>query len=132
MGAKEAGRTRAESASKQWSIPSKLTLAVVPIAVVALVLGVFLVWNLAISDTIAGFSNVDALALTVGIVVTLVSLGSLVVAYRIGRSMSRRIIEVTQAARRVAHKDLVELFDALRTPNPTSGDGAAGARYRRP
>ncbi len=116
MGAKEAGRTRAESASKQWSIPSKLTLAVVPIAVVALVLGVFLVWNLVISDTIPGFSNVDGLALTVGIVVTLVSLGSLVVAYRIGRSMSRRIIEVTQAARRVAHKDLVDLLDALRTP----------------
>ena len=65
-----AGRARADSASKQWSIPSKLTLAMVPIAVVAALLGVFLVWSLATSGDVW-------LAVTVGVVVGLVAIGSL-------------------------------------------------------
>ena len=111
MGAKVAGRNRSESASKQWSIPSKLTLATVPIAVVALLLGVFLVWWLATSGDVW-------LAVTVGVVVGLVALGSLLVAYQMGRTIGTRIGDVTRAARRVAHKDLVDLFDALRTAEP--------------
>ncbi|MGH8948958.1 MAG: hypothetical protein ACRDXF_08875, partial [Acidimicrobiia bacterium] len=111
MGAKVAGRVRSESASKQWSIPSKLTLATVPIVVVALLLGVFLVWSLVTSGDVW-------LAVTVGVVVGSVALGSLLVAYRMGRIMGARIGEVTRAARRVAHKDLVDLVDALRTSDP--------------
>jgi anti-sigma regulatory factor (Ser/Thr protein kinase) len=113
MGAKVAGRNRAEPASRQWSIPSKLTLAAVPIVVVALLLGVFLVWWLATSGDIW-------LAMTVGIVVGLVAVGSLLVAYRMGRAIGTRIAAVTNAARRVAHKDLVDLLDALRTSDPGS------------
>ena len=108
-----AGRIRSESASKQWSIPSKLTLSVVPIVVVALLLGVFLVWSLATSGDVW-------LAVTVGVVVGLVALGSLLVAYRMGRTMGARIGDVTRAARRVAHKDLVDLVDALRISEPGS------------
>ena len=108
-----AGRNRAERASKQWSIPSKLTLGAVPIVVVALLLGVFLVWSLATSGDVW-------LAVTVGVVVGLVALGSLLVAYRMGRAMGTRIGAVTNAARRVAHKDLVDLLDALRTSDPGS------------
>ena len=103
-----AGRTRADSASKQWSIPSKLTLAMVPIAVVAMLLGVFLVWSLANSGDIW-------LAVIVGVVVGLVAIGSLLVAFRMGRVIGTRIGDVTRAARRVAHKDIVELLDALRS-----------------
>ena len=110
MGAKVAGRVRSESASKQWSIPSKLTLATVPIVVVALLLGVFIVWSLATSGDVW-------LAVTVGVVVGLVALGSLLVAYRMGRTMGTRIGDVTRAARRVAHKDLV-VVDALRISDP--------------
>ena len=106
-----AGRNRAEPASRQWSIPSKLTLATVPIVVVALLLGVFLVWSLATSGDVW-------LAVTVGVVVGLVALGSLLVAYRMGRAIGTRIGSVTSAARRVAHKDLVDLLDALRTSDP--------------
>lgn len=106
-----AGRTRADSASKQWSIPSKLTLAMVPIAMVALLLGVFFVWSLATSGDIW-------LAVTVGVVVGLVAVGSLLVVYRMGRVMVTRIGDVTRAARRVAHKDMVDLLDALRTSDP--------------
>jgi signal transduction histidine kinase len=111
MGTREAARTRPEPAAKQWSIPSKLTLAMVPIAVVTLLLGVFLVWNLATSGDVA-------LAVTVAVVVFLVAVGSLLVAWRMGRSMARRIGDVTKASRRVAHKDLVDLLDNLRMPDP--------------
>ncbi|MGH8873372.1 MAG: ATP-binding protein [Acidimicrobiia bacterium] len=118
MPARDAARIRTESATKQWSIPSKLTLAMLPIAVVALLLGLFLVWNLASSDPATGFSEIDVLALAVAVVVSVVALGSLLVTYRMGRSMGRRIRDVSDAARMVANHDLVELFDALRTPDP--------------
>jgi hypothetical protein len=111
MGAKVAGRTRADSASKHWSIPSKLTLAMVPIAVVTLLLGIFLVWSLATSGDVW-------LVVTVGVVVGLVVIGSLLVAHRMGRVIGTRIGEVSMAARRVAHKDIVDLLDALRTSDP--------------
>jgi hypothetical protein len=57
------------------------------------------------------------MAVTVGVVVGLVVVGSLLVVYRMGRSIGTRIGEVTRAARRMAHEDLVELLDALRTPD---------------
>ena len=90
----------------------------VPIAVVALLLGVFLVWNLVSSDPTPGFSGVDVLALIVAVVVSVVAFGSLFVAYRVGRSMSRRIVTVSDAANRMASKDMADLLDALRTSDP--------------
>ena len=93
----------------------------VPIAVVALLLGLFLVWNLASSDTDSGFSEVDALALAVAIVVSVVALGSLLVTYRMGRSIARRVREVSDAATRMANRDLVDLLDILRRPDPDLG-----------
>jgi hypothetical protein len=108
----EAARSRREPVARQWSIPSRLTLGVVPLAVVVLVLGVFLTWSFASSGE-------TAIAITVGAVVALVVLGSLLFAYRLGRSLSTRIGDVTRAARRMAHKDLVELLDALRNPDST-------------
>ena len=90
----------------------------VPIAVVTLVLGVTLIWNLVSSDTVSGFSEIDGMAVTIGVVVLVVALGSLLVTYRIGRSMARRIAEVSHAAKRIANRDLAELLDALRTPDP--------------
>jgi signal transduction histidine kinase len=90
----------------------------VPIAVVALLLGVFLVWSLVSSDPTPGFSGVDILALMVAVVVSVVAFGSLFVAYRMGRSMSRRMGAVSDAANRMARKDMVDLLDALRTSEP--------------
>jgi CHASE3 domain sensor protein len=43
----EATRDRRQPVARQWSIPTRLTLAVVPIVVVALLLAVFLAWSLA-------------------------------------------------------------------------------------
>lgn len=118
MSRREPAPTGTGSATKQWSIPSKLTLGMVPIAVVALLLGVFLVWNLVSSDPTPGFSGVDVLALMVAVVVSVVAFGSLFVAYRMGRSMSRRMGAVSDAANRMARKDMVDLLDALRTSEP--------------
>src|SRR3970040_917288 len=113
MSPKESARPVTESATKQWSIPSELTLAMVPITVVALLLGLTLIWNLVSSDTVLGFSKVDGMAVAIAVVVLVVALGSLLVAYRIGRSMARRIVEVSDAAKRVADRDLVDMLDAL-------------------
>jgi signal transduction histidine kinase len=108
----EAARSRREPVARQWSIPSRLTLAVVPLAVVALVIGFFLTWSFASSGE-------AAIAATVGAVVALVVVGTLVLAFRLGRSLSTRIGDVTHAARHMAHKDLIELLDALRNPDST-------------
>lgn len=107
---------RTDSATRQWSIPTKLTLAVVPVVVVSLLVGIFLVWNLVTTDK-AGFSANDAWAIVVGTVVGLVAAGSVLVVYLISRSVARGIDEVSAAARKVADKDLIDLLDALRTPD---------------
>jgi signal transduction histidine kinase len=108
---------RQDSATRQWSIPTKVTLAVVPLAVVSLLIGIFLVWNLVTTDTTDGFSTSDVWAIVVGSVVGLVVAGSVVTVYLISRSMRRAIMEVSTAARTVADRDLIDLLDALRTPD---------------
>jgi signal transduction histidine kinase len=107
-----------ESATRQWSIPSRLTLTVMPVAVVTLLLGLFLVWNLVSSDTTAGFSGAEWLGTGIGAAVAVVAAGTLLAAHAAGRSMARRIDEVSTAVKRVADKDLVDLLDALRNPDP--------------
>jgi signal transduction histidine kinase len=106
----EAARTRREPVARQWSIPTRLTLAVVPSVVVAVLLAVFLSWSLAAAGQIA-------MAVTVGTVVGIIALGSLAVMFRMGRSLGTRIGDVTRAARRMAHKDIVEMLDTLRNPD---------------
>jgi signal transduction histidine kinase len=115
MGAMEAARARREPVARHWSIPTRLTLAVVPIVLVAVLLAVFLSWSLAAAGQ-------TAMAVTVGSVVGIVALGSLAVMFRMGRSMSTRIGDVTRAARRMAHKDVVEMLDALRNPDTAPAD----------
>ncbi len=80
-----------------------------PVVVVALLLGVFLTWSLAESGQ-------RAMAVIVAVSVGAVVIGSLFVAHRIGQALGNRIGAITLAARRMAHKDLVELLDALRDP----------------
>ncbi|HEX6301504.1 MAG TPA: ATP-binding protein [Acidimicrobiia bacterium] len=117
MKPREAVPINAESATRQWSIPSRLTLTVVPLAVVTLLLGLFLVWNLISSDTTDGFSGAEWIAIAIAIAVLATASGTLMAAHRAGRSMTRRIDEVSTAVKRVADKDLVELLDALRSPD---------------
>lgn len=113
--------TLTESETKLWSIPSKLILAVLPVSVVALLAGLFLAWSLISSDTSPGLSTTDMVGIVVAVVVSAVAVGSLLSVYRIGRSTSRRIRQVSSSARRVARKDLANLLDALRAPQPDLG-----------
>jgi signal transduction histidine kinase len=95
-----------------------LTLTVVPLAVVSLLAGLFLVWSLISGDTVDGFSGTDILAIAIAALVVIVSVGTLIAAFVIGRSMSRGIGEVIRAADTIAHKDLIDLLDTLRSPDP--------------
>lgn len=91
-------------------------LAVAPVVVVVLLLGAFAVWALARSD---GPAVVPALG--VAVLALLVGVWTVLAVRMLGRSMTARIAEVAAAARRVANKDLVDLLDALRNPEPDLG-----------
>lgn len=127
MGKAEAARRRAESSTRQWNIPSKLTLAVLPVSVVALLAGLLLGWNMISSETESLLSTTGILAMVVVLVVTVAALASLIAVYRIGRSISRRTAQISSAAKRVASKDLAHFLDALRSPQ---GNLAAMAPLR--
>jgi len=116
MKPREAAVNQPESASRR-GIPGRLTLAVVPVAAVAVLAGVLLVWNVLATDTTPGYSWTELGVLAIAAVVVVVAIGTLISMYMTGRSMSRRIEDVSSAARRVAHKDLVDLLEALRNPD---------------
>lgn len=117
MKAREAGQIRSHVSQKQSSIASTLTLTVLPIAVLTLLLGLFLIWSLVSADGAEGFSWADAGAIGLGVVVVAISIGTLAAVHLRSSSISERVDEVSSAARRVANKDLVDLLDALRNPD---------------
>jgi signal transduction histidine kinase len=110
-------RQEKASGTREWSIPTRLTLSVLPVVVVSVLIGLVLVWTLVSSDTGAGLSAVDVWAAVVATVVGVVAIGSLVAVYLSARSISRDIKSLTTATRTVANRDLSELLDALRTPD---------------
>ncbi len=110
-------RITEEPDSRQLNITPRLTFTAVPLVVVALLVGLFLVWNLVSGDG-PGFGLDDGIAIAVGVVVTVVAVGTLVALYRTGKSMSRDVDSLTVATRTIAHKDLVDLLDTLRSPDP--------------
>lgn len=111
-------RSPKQTTLRQLSIPSKITLAVVPLAVVSLLAGLFLVWSIVSGDTATGFSGSDILAVAVATVIVVVAAGTLIAAFLMGRSISQGVDEVARAADTVARKDLIDLLDALRSPDP--------------
>jgi signal transduction histidine kinase len=116
MKPREAVTNRTDTGARRKSIPVRLTTAVAPVVVVALLLGVFAIWSLTTSERFSGSWALAAIGIAT--VVLLVSLGTLVAVRQLSRSMTERIGEVSAAARRVADRDLVELLDALRSPEP--------------
>ncbi len=111
---------RTELGTRRTSIRSRLLLAVVPVVAAAVLLGVLAIWALTESETISGGSTTLA-SIGVAVVVLLVSAGTLVSVRMLGLSLTERIGEVTSAARRIADRDLVELLDVLRDPEPDLG-----------
>ncbi len=106
------------SALRQLSIPSKLALIPVPLAVIATLTALLLVWSLVSNDSADGFSGDDVIAIVVAVVVVAVVGGTLIASFSTGRSMAEGITRVTHAADTIATRDLVDLLDALRTPEP--------------
>lgn len=95
----------------KWSIPTRLTLAVVPLAALTLLLGVMAAW--ATYDPVSGLSWLGVAAVSIAVA----GAGVTIFAVRSrARQMADRIEEVASAARRVANKDLFDLLDALRSP----------------
>lgn len=103
--------------SRQLSLTSRFTLLVVPLAVVAILAGLFLIWNLLSGDDSPGFGVTDVLAIAIGVVVAAVVLATVLMVQRTARSAARDIEKVSAAANKVSHRDLVELLDTLRSPD---------------
>lgn len=97
-----------QSTLRHLSIPSKLTLTVVPLAAVALLASVFLLWRM---------DGIDVVTIVFAGFVGLAAVATLVAAFVVGRSVSRRISQITNATETIARKDLIDLLDALRTPD---------------
>jgi signal transduction histidine kinase len=112
MRPREAVANRAEATVRKWSIPTSLTVAVVPSVVLTLLLGALGAW--ASYDSARGLSSLGYAAIAISVAV---SVGTIFAVRRRGRQMASRIDEVSAAARRVASKDLVDLLDALRNPD---------------
>lgn len=100
-------RSGRQSALGHLKIPWKLTLLVVPLAVVSVVAGLFGVWAAEGTDT-----TWVVLAGTLGVT----ALGTLLAAFFVGRSISRAAAEVAAATDKIAEKDLIDILDALRSP----------------
>lgn len=97
-----------QSPLRQLSISSKVTLTVVPLVVVALLAAVFGLWMM---------DGVDPVTIAVASVVATAAGATLIAVYIVGRSIGRDVDEVTEGVNGIAKKDLIELLDALRSPD---------------
>ena len=103
---------------RQMSVPAKLALTAVPLAVVAVLAGIFVVWSVLSWDETPGFGWPEGVAIAIGVVVTVAAFGTIFASFLVGRSMARDISAMTKAAKTMAHKDLIDLLDTLRASEP--------------
>jgi signal transduction histidine kinase len=96
-----------------------LMLAILPLLALVLVIGGLLVWRLIATDTTAGFSTLDGVAIGIGVLVMVATMWSLRVIRRQAGVLVGRIDELTQLTRRIAHEDLTALGEALINPDPS-------------
>lgn len=95
------------SALGHLSIPWKFALTVVPLAIVALLSALFGMWSAEGGTT----------AVVVAAVVLVAAIGTIVTAFLVGRLISESIDQVTGATDKIARKDLIDLLNALRSPD---------------
>lgn len=100
-------RSGRQSALGHVSVPWKLTLLVIPLVVVSLVVGLY---GVRASD------DADITWWALGGTLAVAALGTIVAAILMGRSLSRRVEEVTAATDKIANRDLIEILDTLRSP----------------
>ena len=97
-----------QSPLRQLSISSKVTLTVVPLVAVALLAVVFGLWMM---------DGVDPVTIAMAVAVGVAAVATLIAIYMVGRSIGRDVDEVTRGVDGIANKDLLELLDALRSPD---------------
>lgn len=112
---------------KRWSLATRLALAVVPIALIALLAGGYAIWALVEQSQgstlpFGGVAIPRNAALGIGGVLAVVFVAAVWVAYAIGHSVVRRARMVTEAATTVAEVDLPNLVEALRNPHQDLAD----------
>ncbi|HEX6219871.1 MAG TPA: ATP-binding protein [Acidimicrobiia bacterium] len=79
----------------------------VPLAAISLVAALFGVWST---------EGADTATVVIAVVMGVAALGSLPAAFFVGRSISKGLGEVTAATDRIAKRDLIDILDALRSP----------------
>ena len=100
-------RSGRQSVLGHLSIPWKLTLLVVPLAVLSIIVGLFGMW---------ATEGSDVTWWALGGTVVVAALGTVIAAYSMGRSMSRGIEDVSAATDKIANRDLIDILDTLRSP----------------
>lgn len=96
-----------QTALGNLSIPWKFALTVVPLAVIALLAALFGMWS----------SDGGTTATVIAAVVFVAAAGTMISAFLVGRLIAESIGEVTAATERIARKDLIDLLNALRSPD---------------
>jgi signal transduction histidine kinase len=101
------------------SVGGMLMLATLPLLLLLLVVSGLLLWRLVATDTTAGFSTIDAVAIAIGLLVVTAMAQSLRIVRRQARALGGRIGELTEVTRRIADEDLTALSEALNHPDPS-------------
>lgn len=99
-------RVGRQSALGHLSIPWKFALTVVPLAVIALLAALFGMWSAEGGTT----------AVVIAAVVLVAAAGTVLTAFLVGRLIAESIGEVRAATDKIARKDLIDLLNALRSP----------------
>lgn len=93
--------------------------SVLPLLALVVILGAVLIWRLLVTDTTAGFSMMESLAVATGVLVV----AATVMSVRVIRSRTAflidRIGELTATTRRIAELDLTALRESLDNPDPS-------------
>lgn len=97
---------------RQLGIASKVTLTVVPLVVVALLTVVFGLWMM---------DGADPVAISVAVIVAVAAIATLIAVHIVAKAIGRDVDAVTKGVDGIAKKDLVELLDALRSPDTDLG-----------
>lgn len=101
------------------SVGGILMLSVLPLLALTTVLAGLLIWRIMVSDTTAGFSMMEALAIMVGVLVAGAVAQTLRMIRRRTGVVTDRIGELTSTVQRLARQDLTRLGESLDDPDPS-------------
>jgi signal transduction histidine kinase len=109
---------RSGAGTRRRGIAARLALTVMPMVVVTLLVGALYIWGLITGESVTRFAPADVWAWIVGGVVVVATIVTPIAIYRVGRSASRRVTAVSDAAIRIADREVVNLLDVRGTIDP--------------